>query len=133
MEEEITKNNSTVNQPDKLIRIASMTRAMLEEVRRAPIDETGRNLLIEVHERSLNELKEIISDDLKEELETIFLPLKDEQISESAVRIAQAQLVGWLEGLFHGIQASLFSQEALARAKFAEMRTQAIEAKRSDD
>ncbi|MDA2970358.1 MAG: DUF2587 domain-containing protein [Actinomycetota bacterium] len=133
MEEEITKNNSTVNQPDKLIRIASMTRAMLEEVRRAPIDETGRNLLIEVHERSLNELKEIISDDLKEELETIFLPLKDEQISESAVRIAQAQLVGWLEGLFHGIQASLFSQEALARAKFAEMRTQAIEAKSSDD
>ena len=133
MEEEITKNNSTVNQPDKLIRIASMTRAMLEEVRRAPIDETGRNLLIEVHERSLNELKEIISDDLKEELETIFLPLKDEQISESAVRIAQAQLVGWLEGLFHGIQASLFSQEALARAKFAEMRSQAIEAKSSDD
>jgi len=110
-----------------------MTRAMLEEVRRAPIDETGRNLLVEVHERSLNELKEIISDDLKEELETIFLPLKDEQISESAVRIAQAQLVGWLEGLFHGIQASLFSQEALARAKFAEMRTQAIEAKSSDE
>ena len=133
MDEENNKNNSTVNQPDKLIRIASMTRAMLEEVRRAPIDETGRNLLVEVHERSLNELKEIISDDLKEELETIFLPLKDEQISESAVRIAQAQLVGWLEGLFHGIQASLFSQEALARAKFAEMRTQAIEAKISDD
>ena len=132
MDEENNKNNSTVNQPDKLIRIASMTRAMLEEVRRAPIDETGRNLLVEIHERSLNELKEIISDDLKEELETIFLPLKDEQISESAVRIAQAQLVGWLEGLFHGIQASLFSQEALARAKFAEMRTQAIEAKSSD-
>ena len=133
MDEENNKNNSTVNQPDKLIRIASMTRAMLEEVRRAPIDETGRNLLVEVHERSLNELKEIISDDLKEELETIFLPLKDEQISESAVRIAQAQLVGWLEGLFHGIQASLFSQEALARAKFAEMRSQAIEAKSSDE
>ena len=133
MDEENNKNNSTVNQPDKLIRIASMTRAMLEEVRRAPIDETGRNLLVEVHERSLNELKEIISDDLKEELETIFLPLKDEQISESSVRIAQAQLVGWLEGLFHGIQASLLSQEALARAKFAEMRTQAIEAKSSDD
>lgn len=133
MDEEYNKNNSTVNQPDKLIRIASMTRAMLEEVRRAPIDETGRNLLVEIHERSLNELKEIISDDLKEELETIFLPLKDEQISESAVRIAQAQLVGWLEGLFHGIQASLFSQEALARAKFAEMRTQAIEAKSSDE
>jgi len=133
MNEENNKNNSTVNQPDKLIRIASMTRAMLEEVRRAPIDETGRNLLVEVHERSLNELKEIISDDLKEELETIFLPLKDEQISESSVRIAQAQLVGWLEGLFHGIQASLFSQEALARAKFAEMRTQAIEAKSSDE
>ena len=133
MDEENNKNNSTVNQPDKLIRIASMTRAMLEAVRRAPIDETGRNLLVEIHERSLNELKEIISDDLKEELETIFLPLKDEQISESAVRIAQAQLVGWLEGLFHGIQASLFSQEALARAKFAEMRTQAIEAKSSDE
>ena len=133
MDEENNKNNSTVNQPDKLIRIASMTRAMLEEVRRAPIDETGRNLLVEIHERSLNELKEIISDDLKEELETIFLPLKDEQISESAVRIAQAQLVGWLEGLFHGIQASLFSQEALARAKFAEMRSQAIEAKSSDE
>ena len=132
MDEENNKNTSAVNQPDKLIRIASMTRAMLEEVRRAPIDETGRNLLVEIHERSLNELKEIISDDLKEELETIFLPLKDEQISESAVRIAQAQLVGWLEGLFHGIQASLFSQEALARAKFAEMRTQAIEAKSSD-
>lgn len=114
---------SAVMQPTKLIRIASMTRAMLEEVRQAALDEAGRKRLLAVYTRTLEELKEVLSDDLKEELDEIFLPLASEIPSESELRIAQAQLVGWLEGLFHGIQASLWTQQAAAQAQLAEVRS----------
>ncbi len=113
-----------ISQPTKLIRMASMTRAMLDEVRQAPTDEPGRRRLLEVHERSLDQLRDVISTELRNEMDDIFLPLAagENAPSESEIRIAQAQLVGWLEGLFHGIQASLVSQQVEAQSQLAEMR-----------
>ncbi len=95
---------------------------MLDEVRQADVDEQGRRRLAEIYTRSLSQLRESLSDDLQEELESVFQPLQTEDTSESELRIVQAQLVGWLEGLFHGIQASLFSQQAAAAAQLDEMR-----------
>ena len=107
--------------PTKLIRIASMTRAMLEEVRHAPLDEQGKARLAAVHSRSLDELREMLQADLLDEFNEIMVPLHHENPSEPELRIAQAQLIGWLEGLFHGIQASLFTQQMAAQAQLQEM------------
>lgn len=111
-----------VTQPTKLIRIASMVRSMLDEVRRAPLDDAGRRRLKEIHEKSLTELQSVLSPDLQAELNDVVLPLEGETPSESELRLAQAQLVGWLEGLFHGIQATLFTQQASAQSQLEEMR-----------
>jgi len=116
-------------QAPKLMRIASMTRAMLEEARQAPLDEPGRRRLVDVHARSLEEMQDVLSEDLREELADIFTPLSSETASESELRIAQAQLVGWLEGLFAGIQATLWSQQTAAQHQLKEMRVRAIEAR----
>jgi hypothetical protein len=112
-----------VLRPTKLIRIASMVRGLLDEVRRAPLDDEGRRALREIHERSLAELEGVLSPELKQELAEVVLPFTSETPSESELRIAQAQLVGWLEGLFHGIQATLFTQQAMAAQQLQEMRT----------
>ena len=118
-----------VTEPSKLLRIASMTRAMLDEVREAPLDDAGRSRLLSIYERSLEELKGVLSEDLREELDAVFVPINQESPSEAELRIAQAQLVGWLEGLFHGIQASLISQQMAASAQLDLMRQRkAIEA-----
>ena len=111
-----------VARPTKLIRIASMVRSLLDEARRAPLDDAGRRALKEIHERSIHELEEILSPDLRQELEEVTLPFSSDTPSESELRIAQAQLVGWLEGLFHGIQATLFTQQMQAQRQFEEMR-----------
>ena len=111
-----------VSRPTKLIRIASMVRALLDEARRAPLDDAGRRSLKEIHERSIHELEDILSPDLRQELEEVSLPFTSDTPSESELRIAQAQLVGWLEGLFHGIQATLFTQQMQAQGQFEEMR-----------
>ncbi len=111
-----------VSEPSKLIRIASMTRAMLDEVREAPLDEAGRVRLLSIYDRSLEELKEVLSDDLIEELDAVFVPIGEATPTEAELRVAQAQLVGWLEGLFHGIQASLISQQMAATAQLERMR-----------
>jgi proteasome activator-like protein len=111
-----------VTSPTKLIRIASMVRALLDEARRAPLDDAGRRSLREIHERSIEALEDILSDDLKKELAEVALPFSNETPSESELRIAQAQLVGWLEGLFHGIQATLFTQQVAAQRQFEDMR-----------
>ncbi len=116
------QSDEQVLRPTKLIRIASMVRTMLEEVRRAPLDDAGRRALREIHERSVHELHGILSPELQDELSTVVLPFSAETPSESELRIAQAQLVGWLEGLFHGIQATLFTQQAMAQQQFEEMR-----------
>src|SRR4249920_3290986 len=110
-----------VRRPTKLIRIASMVRGMLEEVRRAPLDDAGRRALREIHEKSLRELEGVLSPELQKELEDVVLPFNSDTPSESELRIAQAQLVGWLEGLFHGIQATLFTQQALAQQQLSEI------------
>jgi hypothetical protein len=111
-----------VARPTKLIRIAAMVRSLLDEARRAPLDDAGRRRLREIHERSVRELEGILSEDLRTELAEVTLPFTSETPSESELRVAQAQLVGWLEGLFHGIQATLFTQQAQAQSQFEEMR-----------
>jgi hypothetical protein len=116
------EDSEQVTQPTKLIRIASMVRSMLDEVRRAPLDDAGRRRLREIHDRSLAELESVLSPDLQKELSEVVLPLTSDAPSESELRLAQAQLVGWLEGLFHGIQATLFTQQAMAQSQLEEVR-----------
>jgi hypothetical protein len=111
-----------VNQPAKVMRIGSMIKQLLEEVRSAPLDEAGRARLREVHDRSIKELEAGLAPELIEELERISLPFADGVPSEAELRIAQAQLVGWLEGLFHGIQTALFAQQMAAQAQLEQMR-----------
>jgi hypothetical protein len=111
-----------VSRPTKLIRIASMVRTMLDEVQRAPLDDAGRRRLREIHERSLEELKDVLSPELQKELNDVVLPFTSEAPSESELRLAQAQLVGWLQGLFQGIQATLFTQQTNAQQQLDEMR-----------
>ena len=125
-EAEATEDQA-ISEPTKLIRIASMTKAMLEEVRQADLDEAGRRRLVEIHEQSLSELREVLSPELADEFDEIFKPLTDDDVaSDSVIRIAQAQLIGWLEGLFHGIQATLFSQQMAAQAQLQEMQRRSI-------
>jgi hypothetical protein len=114
-------DQSGIRSPTKLIRIASMTRAMLEEVRQMPLDEGGRTRLAEVLKASEDELRDMLSPDLLEEFNEVFVPVDREDATPAELRIAQAQLIGWLEGLFHGIQASLFSQQMAAQAQLAQM------------
>jgi hypothetical protein len=115
----------SVSQPSKLIRIATMVKSMLEEVRQASLDEAGRQRLRQIHERSLAELSAVLSEDLKEELGEVMLPFEDTP-TDSELRIAQAQLVGWLEGLFHGIQATMMTQQMMAQQQLEQMRRRAL-------
>jgi hypothetical protein len=114
-----------ITHPAKLLRIASMVRELLEETRQASLDEPGRIRLRQIYERALAELAEVLSPDLKEELSTLAPPMSGIP-SDAEMRVAQAQLVGWLEGLFHGIQAALFAQQASARAQFEELRRRGL-------
>ena len=121
-EEARTNPADLVEQPAKVMRIGSMIKQLLEEVRNAPLDQAGRVRLAEIHRRSIEELKDGLAPELIEELERIALPFGDEAPTDAELRIAQAQLVGWLEGLFHGIQTALFAQQMAAQAQLAEMR-----------
>jgi hypothetical protein len=117
------EQGDSVTSPAKVMRIGSMVKALLEEVRAAPLDEPSRERLAEIYERSVVELAEALSPDLQEELRTLALPFNDGEIpSEGEIRVAKAQLVGWLEGLFHGIQATLFAQQLAARQQLEQMR-----------
>jgi Bacterial proteasome activator len=112
-----------IEQPAKVMRIGTMIKQLLEEVRSAPLDEKGRKRLMEIHRRSIVELEDGLSTELREELERISISFEEETTpSESELRIAQAQLVGWLEGLFHGIQAALVAQQMAARMQLEQMR-----------
>jgi hypothetical protein len=123
------EGGETVAQPAKVMRIGSMIKQLLEEVRQAPLDEASRSRLREVYETSVKELAEGLSPDLSDELGRLTLPFSTDAIpSEGELRIAQAQLVGWLEGLFHGIQATLFAQQMAARAQLEEMRRRSLPA-----
>jgi Protein of unknown function (DUF2587) len=112
-----------VEHPAKVMRIGSMIKQLLEEVRAAPLDEAGRQRLKEIHRRSIVELEDGLAPELKEELDRLSLPFADGATpSEPELRIAQAQLVGWLEGLFHGIQAALVAQQMAARLQLDQIR-----------
>ncbi|HET8983781.1 MAG TPA: bacterial proteasome activator family protein [Pedococcus sp.] len=112
-----------VEQPAKVMRIGSMIRQLLEEVKAAPLDEASRNRLKEIHQASIKELEAGLAPELVEELDRLTLPFTEEQTpSEGELRIAQAQLVGWLEGLFHGIQTAIYAQQMAARAQFEQIR-----------
>jgi len=115
----------TITEPAKLLRIASMVRELLDETRQASLDEAGRSRLADVYHRAVGELREVLSPDLQEELADLAPPLAGVP-SESEIRVAQAQLVGWLEGLFHGIQAAMFAQQAAARQQFEELRRRGL-------
>jgi proteasome activator-like protein len=123
--EQEAPSRETISEPGKLLRIASMVRELLDETRQASLDESGRKRLAEIYSRSLGELSDVISGDLRKELEELAPPLEGVP-TESEIRIAQAQLVGWLEGLFHGIQAAMFAQQAAARAQFEELRRRGL-------
>jgi len=112
-----------VEQPAKVMRIGSMIRQLLEEVRAAPLDEKSRARLKEIHQSSIKELEDGLAPELVAELERLSLPFAEHELpSEAELRVAQAQLVGWLEGLFHGIQTTLFAQQMAARAQLEQMR-----------
>ncbi|WP_173077939.1 bacterial proteasome activator family protein [Phytohabitans rumicis] len=113
-----------VEQPAKVMRIGSMIKQLLEEVRAAPLDEASRTRLREIHQRSIIELEDGLAPELRDELERLSLPFEEGTTpSEGELRVAQAQLVGWLEGLFHGIQAALVAQQMAARMQLEQMRT----------
>jgi Protein of unknown function (DUF2587) len=117
----------SVSEPAKVLRIGSMVKTLLEEVRQAPLDEKSRTRLREIYEQSIHDLSEGLSPDLVAELERMALPFDEgAPPSESELRIAQAQLVGWLEGLFHGIQATLMSQQMAARSQLEEIRQRGL-------
>jgi hypothetical protein len=117
----------TIEKPAKVMRIGSMVKQLLDEVRHAPLDEAGRARLREIYETSVRELADTLSPDLAAELETVSIPFDNDRVpSEAELRVAQAQLVGWLEGLFHGIQAALMAQQMSARAQLDELRQRGL-------
>ncbi|KGI70261.1 bacterial proteasome activator family protein [Mycolicibacterium rufum] len=116
-----------VEQPAKVMRIGTMIKQLLEEVRAAPLDEASRGRLRDIHRTSIRELEDGLAPELRAELERLTLPFTEEAVpSDSELRIAQAQLVGWLEGLFHGIQTALFAQQMAARQQLEQMRQGAL-------
>jgi hypothetical protein len=115
----------TITEPAKLLRIASMVRELLDETRQTSLDEPGRKRLADIYGRAVGELRDVLSEDLREELSSL-APSMEGVPTESELRVAQAQLVGWLEGLFHGIQAAMFAQQAAARAQFDELRRRGL-------
>jgi hypothetical protein len=119
-------STESVEQPAKVMRIGSMVKQLLDEVRSAPLDDASRARLREIYEQSVRELAGALSPDLAAELDRMALPFDDQTPSDAELRVAQAQLVGWLEGLFHGIQATLLAQQMAARAQLDEMRQRGL-------
>ncbi len=116
-----------VGEPAKVMRIGTMIKQLLKEVRAAPLDEASRVRLREIHSRSIRELEEGLTPELREELERLSLPFSENSVpTEGELRIAQAQLVGWLEGVFHGLQAALVAQQMAARMQLEQMRRGAL-------
>jgi hypothetical protein len=130
---EAAEEGESVAEPAKVMRIGSMIKQLLEEVRQAPLDDASRGRLREIYDASIRELSAGLSKDLQDELNRMALPFGgDSTPSDAELRIAQAQLVGWLEGLFHGIQATLFAQQMAARNQLEEMRRRGLPAGRDE-
>lgn len=126
MRDEDGQEAPAVREPAKLLRIALMLRGMQEEVRRASPDGAGRDRLKVVHERALAEMQDVLSGELRDELSELTLPFEDGTPTESEILIAQAQLIGWLEGLFQGIQAAIYQQHLMAREQLEQMRQRGL-------
>lgn len=124
--EDESARGESVEQPGKVMRIGSMVKQLLDEVRSAPLDEASRTRMRDIYEQSVRELAGALSPDLAAELDRMALPFDDTAPSEAELRVAQAQLVGWLEGLFHGIQATLMAQQMAARSQLEEMRQRGL-------
>lgn len=122
------EHDESVDHPTRLLRIAAMSRSLLEEVRHDSLDEAARERLAEIHNTSVSALREVVSAELREELDEVGLPVdvKEGAPSEAELRMAQAQLVGWLEGLFHGIQASIATQQRAAQEQLQRMRDRSL-------
>jgi hypothetical protein len=120
--EEVRSVTELVEQPAKVMRIGSMIRQLLEEVKSAPLDAASRARLRDIHQTSIKELEDGLAPELVEELERLSLPFDEATPSEDELRIAQAQLVGWLEGLFHGIQTAIYAQQMASQAQLQQMR-----------
>src|SRR6188768_4073282 len=118
-------DQEAVPQPAKLLRIATMVRELLEDTRQASLDEPGRIRLRQIYERAIGELEDVLSPDLQEELSSLAPPMQGVP-TDAEIRVAQAQLVGWLEGLFHGIQAAMYAQQAAAQAQFQELQRRGL-------
>lgn len=116
------QQGEAVQHPAKVMRMAAMARQLLDEVRQAPLDDASRARLKEIYETSVMEIAEVLSPDLRDELARLSLPFEQDSPSDAELRVAHAQLVGWLEGLFHGIQAMLFAQQMEGRQRLEEMR-----------
>lgn len=116
----------SVEEPGRVMRIGAMIKQLLDEVRTAELDEAGRDRLREIYDQSVQELSGALSGDLADELHRLASPFGDQPATAGELRVAQAQLVGWLEGLFHGIQATLFAQQAAARQQLEQMRHQLV-------
>ena len=116
----------SVQYPAKVMRIAAMARQLLDEVRSAPLDEASRSRMREIYETSVTELSDVLSPELREELGRLSIPFEQDAPSDAELRVAHSQLVGWLEGLFHGIQAMLFAQQMESRHRLEEMRRQSL-------
>lgn len=125
-DEGVDVRQPSVEEPAALLRIGAMSRELLDEIRRAPLDEASRDRLRDIYEVTVARIGEMLSPELREELADLALPLGDGVPSEAELRVAHAQLVGWLEGLFHGIQAALFAQQVESQAKLAEIRRRAL-------
>ena len=123
---EVGEEPPAISEPAKVMRIGSMIRTLLEEVREAELDEASRDRMREIYEQSVAELSEALAPELREELERLALPFSSDSPSEAELRVAQAQLVGWLEGLFHGIQAAVAAQQMMAQRQLMEMRQGAL-------
>ena len=121
-----TEEPPAISEPAKVMRIGSMIRTLLDEVREAQLDEASRDRMREIYEQSVAELSEALAPELREELARLALPFSSESPSEAELRVAQAQLVGWLEGLFHGIQAAVAAQQMMAQRQLMEMRQGAL-------
>ena len=120
------QDDETVQQPAKVMRIGSMIKQLLDEVRHAPLDDASRARLREIYETSVKEVAEGLSPDLRQELDRLALPFDSHMPSDAELRVAQAQLVGWLEGLFHGIQATMMTQQMMAQQQLEQMRRRAL-------
>ncbi len=123
-DEAVVERRESVDEPAKVMRIGSMIKQLLEEVRTVELDEPARERLKEIYDTSIKELGSAVSPDLRDELERVTIPFGGEHPSDAELRVAQAQLVGWLEGLFHGIQATLFAQQMAARSQMEDPRRQ---------